>query len=218
MRLSLLQPKIIRGDIEYNIKAVQRLIDKSKGDLLILPEYVLTGSLVLDSDADIRDWVLRCTKAKAGISLPESRHLLINSLAEFDSRVYNCCELLPGGELQFKLYPDQTELDAGILPGNEQKVFEVSDKRFKVVICFDLRHIERISTDNLDFLLFLYHFTENNLTRVMQEVRNISKTRGLRVLVSSLVSDQNIGYSSFVEGDVVVSLPLQEGILEVEIE
>jgi hypothetical protein len=37
------------------------------------------------------------------------------------------------------------------------------------------------------------------------------------VLVSSLVSDKNSGFSSFVEGDVVVSLSGREGILEVEI-
>ena len=49
-------------------------------------------------------------------------------------------------------------------------------------------------------------------------VKNLSKARELRVLVSSLVSDKNIGFSSFVDGARVVSLPRQEGILEVEIE
>jgi len=218
MWLSLLQPRIIRGNIEHNLKVIQRLVYESKGDLLILPEYALTGSLVLDSQADVRDWALRSAKAKTFINIPEDKHLLINTLAEFDGKLYNCCELLPKGEFYCKLFPDQTELDTGILPGTEQKIFELSDKRFKVLICFDLTHIDKIPTDNLDFLLFIYHFTDNNFNRVMQEVKSVSKARGLRVLVSSLVSDKNSGFSSFVDGDVVVSLPRQEGILEVEIE
>jgi len=218
MRLSLLQPRIIRGDIEHNLKVIQRLVDESKGDLLVLPEYALTGSLVLDLEADVHDWVLRSANAKALINVPKCKHLLINTLAEFDGKLRNCCELLPLGELQFKLFPDQTELDAGILPGDEQKIFELLDKRFKVVICFDLPHIDKIPTDNLDFILFIYHFTDSNFSRVMQEVKSVSNARKLRVLVSSLVCDKNIGFSSFVDGDVVVSLSRREGILEVEIQ
>jgi predicted amidohydrolase len=218
MRLSLLQPHIIRGNIEHNLKVIQRLVDESKGNLLILPEYALTGSLVLDLDADVRDWVLRSAKAKAHINMPKGKHLLINTLAEFDGKLYNCCELLPAGDFYCKLFPDQTELDAGILPGTEQKVFELFGKRFKVVICYDLPHIDKIPTDNLDFLLFIYHFTEDNFSRVMQMVKEVSKARRVPVLASSLVSDKNNGFSSFVNGDVVVSLPREEGILEVEIE
>ena len=217
MRLSLLQPRIIRGDIEHNLAVIQRLVDRSKGNLLVLPEYALTGSLVLDLEADVHDWALRSAKAKALINVPKGKHLLINTLAEFDGKLRNCCELLPLGELQFKLFPNQTELDAGVLPGNEQKVFELFGKRFKVVICFDLPHIDKIPTDNLDFILFIYHFTDNNFSRVMQEAKSVSKARELRVLVSSLVSDKNIGFSSFVDGDVVVSLSRHEGILEIEI-
>jgi len=218
MRLSLLQPCIIRGNIKHNLKVIQRLVDESKGDLLVLPEYALTGSLVLDLEADVHDWALRSANAKALINVPKGKRLLINTLAEFDGKLRNCCELLPLGELQFKLFPDQTELDAGILPGKEQKIFELFDKRFKVVICFDLPHMDKIPTDNLDFILFIYHFTNNNFIRVMRVVKSVSKARELRVLVSSLVSDKNIGFSSFVDGDVVVSLPRQEGILEVEVE
>ena len=218
MRLSLLQPQIVRGDIEHNLTVIQRLIDESRGDLLVLPEYALTGSLVLDLEADAHDWARKSADAKSRLNVPNGKHLLINTLAEFDGKLRNCCELLPLGEFQFKLFPDQTELDAGILPGNEKKIFELCDKPFKVVICFDLPHIDKIPTDNLDFILFIYHFTDNNFTRVMQEVKSVSKARELRVLVSSLVSDKNIGFSSFVDGDVVVSLPRQEEILEVEIE
>jgi hypothetical protein len=39
----------------------------------------------------------------------------------------------------------------------------------------------------------------------------------MRVLASSIVSDMNNGCSSFVDGQVVVSLSNQEGILEIEI-
>jgi predicted amidohydrolase len=218
VRLSLLQPRIIRGDIEHNLKAVQILVNKSKGDLLILPEYVLTGSLVLDPGADLRDWALRSAEAKAHINITKGKHLLINTLTEFDGKLYNCSELLPTGEFCFKLFPDQTELDAGISPGTRQKVFELSGKRFKVLICYDLEHMDKIPTDNLDFLLFIYHFTQDNLPRVMQVVKKVSKMKELPLLASSLVSDRNNGFSSFVYGDVTVSLPEQEGILEVEIE
>jgi len=130
----------------------------------------------------------------------------------------NCCELLPTEESYCKLFPDQTELDAGILPGTQQKVFELGGKRFKIAICYDLAHMDKIPTGGLDFLLWIYHFTEDNSPRRIQMARDVSRSRGLPVLVSSLVSDKNNGFSSFVDGDVVVSLPRQEGILEVEIE
>ncbi|NVM35427.1 MAG: hypothetical protein HWN81_07515 [Candidatus Lokiarchaeota archaeon] len=52
MRISLLQPKIIRRNIFQNMKKIQHLVDISAGNLLVLPEYALTGSLVLDSEAD----------------------------------------------------------------------------------------------------------------------------------------------------------------------
>jgi predicted amidohydrolase len=218
MRVSLLQPEIIRGSIEHNLKAVQRLVDKSKGELLVLPEYALTGSLVLDLGADVREWALRSAEAKARLSIPDGKYLLINTLTEFDGKLYNCCELLPTAACYCKLFPDQTELNAGIQPGTEQKVFELLGKRFKVLICYDLPHVDKIPTDNLDFLLFVYHFTEENFPRVIGAVKEVSRTRGLRVLASSLVSDKNNGFSSYVDGDVVVSLATHEGILEVEIE
>ena len=218
MRLSLLQPAIIRGDIEHNLGAVQRLIDESQGELLVLPEYVLTGSLVLDKEADVREWVLESARARDRLRIPDGKYVLINTLAEIDGKLCNCCQLLPTGECYCKLFPDETELNAGIQPGSEQKVFELCGKRFKAVICYDLPHVDRIPTDNLDFLVFIYHFTEENLARVMGLVKQVSRTRSLRVLASSLVSDRNNGCSSYVDGDVVVSLPSREGILEVEIE
>ncbi len=43
MRLSLLQPWIIRGNIEHNLEVIQRLVNESKGELLVLAEYALKG-------------------------------------------------------------------------------------------------------------------------------------------------------------------------------
>jgi len=217
MKMSLLQPRIIRGDIEHNLEVVQRLADEARGDLLVLPEYVLTGSLVLDLRADARDWARRSADAKRRISVPSSKYLLVNTLVEIDDTLRNCCELLPTGEFQFKLFPDEAEQNAGILPGTEQKIFELLGKSFKAVICSDIRHMNKIPTDGLDFLAFIYHFTDNNFPGVMSSARNVSKERKLPVLVSSLVSDRNNGFSSFVNSDVVVSLSKLEGILEIEI-
>lgn len=219
MRLSLLQPEIVRGNIERNATVIQRLIDQSYGELLVLPEYALTGSLTLDAGADVWDWTRRSNRAKAGLKVPEGKYLLINTLDEADEgKLYNCCELLPSQECQYKLFPDQTEQDAGIIPGIVQQVFLVDNTRFQAVICTDLRHAEEILTHSLDFILFIFHFTADNITQAMQDLKAISKARNLRIFVSSLVSDQNIGLSSFIHKDIVVSLPRKEGILEVEIE
>jgi predicted amidohydrolase len=217
MRISLLQPHIVRGDIVYNRHVIQRLAEASQGDLLVLPEYALTGSLVLDRGADVWEWARASADAKALFRLPEGKCLLVNALTEFDGQLYNCCDLLPTRQRYCKLFPDQTERDAGIVPGTEQKVFELLCRRFKAVVCFDLPHMDQIPTQGLDFLLFIYHFTRENLSRVLPLVRDVSRARGLPVLASSLVSDKNDGFSSYVNGDVVVSLPRQEGILEVEI-
>ena len=82
MRVSLLQPEIIRGNIEHNLKAVQSLIDKSKGELLVLPEYALTGSLVLDLNADVHEWARNSAQAETRLSIPSGNCLLINTLIE----------------------------------------------------------------------------------------------------------------------------------------
>lgn len=218
MRVSLLQPEIVRGDIEGNLRVVQGLVDRAKGDLLVLPEYVLTGSLVLDLGSDVHDWSRRAAQAITRLRIPDGKYLLINSLVEIKGRLYNCCDLLPTEKRYCKLFPDQTELSAGIQPGTEQEEFELLDKRFRILICYDFAHIDKIPTDNLDFLLFIYHFTESNFSRITEELKEVSRMKELRVLASSLVSDKNNGFSSFVEGDVIVSLSDQQGILEIEIE
>jgi hypothetical protein len=138
-------------------------------------------------------------------------------LVELNGHLHNCCELLPDGQVQYKLFPDEAELKAGVLPETDQKVFDLSQKRFKVVICSDIRQMDKITTEDLDFLAFIYHFTESNFPRVMPLVKSVSKKRKIPILVSSLVSDQNSGFSSFVDEETVVSLPRHEGFLEIEI-
>ena len=215
MRLSLLQPEIHRGDIDYNTMAIQRLIDASEGDLLVLPEFALTGSLVLDPQADVAAWAERSAQAVAGLHLPPGKRLMINRLLHEDDALYNCCELLPSGQRQIKLHPDDLELEAGIRPGTDQTLFDLDGKRFKVIICTDLRHMDSVPSDSLDFALWIFHFTDHNMPRAMDDVRRVSRERGLSFFVSSLVSDQNVGRSAYINGDLVVALPEQEGILEV---
>jgi len=218
MQISLLQPEIHRGNIEHNVLAIQRLIDRSRGELLVLPEYALTGSLVLDINADVNEWARKNAQAEKQLRFPGGKYLLLNSLVELAQKLYNCCQLLPTAERYCKRFPDTTELQAGIQPGTEQKTFELWGKHFKFLICYDLPHIKEISTDNLDFLIFVYHFMESNFPRVINEVRDVSLDRKLPVLVSSLVSDMNNGFSSYVNGGAVISLSCQEGIMEVEVE
>ncbi|SCY96520.1 carbon-nitrogen hydrolase family protein [Alkaliphilus peptidifermentans] len=218
MKISVLQPKIIRGDIDYNGKVIQDLIRGSRGELLILPEYSLTGSLVLDVNADINSWVTKSNLAKSQLEIPKNKQVLINTLIKLDNHIYNVCELLPSNNIQFKLFPDEQELNAGITPGKEQKVFELSNKKFKTIICTDLRYINEISTDNLDFLFFIFHFTDHNFEKAMQDVKNISIERKIPIIISSLVSDKNIGFSSYVNQNTIVSLSGFEGIIEIEID
>lgn len=217
MKISVLQPKIIRGDIDYNTSAIQKLIDASGGNLLVLPEYALTGSLVLDTDANITEWVQKSKSAQSKLIIPEGKYLLLNSIQSIEGNLYNTSAMLPTNETQYKIYPDQPELDADIKPGNHQTIFNLNGKIFKVIICSDLKHIDAFPTDALDFILFIFHFTDNNFTKAMTEVKTISTTRNIPVIISSLVSDMNIGFSSYVQGDTTISLAGMEGVLEVEI-
>lgn len=116
-----------------------------------------------------------------------------------------------------KLYPDEAEQKAGILPGTQPKVFNLNGKRFSILIRFDLPHIERIPTTGLDFLLFIYHFTSRNLERVLGEAQEVARSRRLPVLVSSLVSDQNNGNSAFIHNGLAILLGGRARIMEVEL-
>lgn len=218
MKISLLQPCIRRGDIAHNRTQIQTLMEQADGELLVLPEYALTGSLTLEAAPSPHAWAEACAREKALLSIPPGKFLLLNSLVAFEDGLRNCCELLPGKEHYCKLYPDETEQKAGILPGMHPKVFTLSGKRFSALICFDLPHIEHIPTVELDFLLFIYHFTARNLERVLGEAQEVARSRRLPVLVSSLVSDQNDGNSAFIRNGLTILLGEQPGIMEVELD
>lgn len=190
---------------------------RSIGDLLILPEYALTGSLVPDKEANVHDWAVRCREAKTQIHIVEGKHLLINTLEEINGQLRNCRELLPEREFQFKLFPDETELNHCVVAGTEQKIFSLMDRRFKTIICSDIRRVDEISTEDLDFVVFVYHFTEENYRRVISEAKNVAKERNLPILASSWVSDKNNGFSSYIDAEKIISLPAVEGILEIEL-
>lgn len=190
---------------------------RSIGDLLVLPEYALTGSLVLDKEANVHDWDARCREARTQIHLVDGKHLLINTLEEINGQLRNCCELLPEREFQFKLSPDETELDHCVVAGTEQEIFSLTNRRFKTIICSDIRRIDEISTEDLDFVVYVYHFTEENCRRVISEAKNVAKERNLPILASSLVSDKNNGFTSYIDAEKTISLPVVEGILEIEL-
>lgn len=216
MKVSLLQPEIIRGNINYNSKKVQELVDQSSGDLLVLPEYVFTGSLVLNEQADLEKWCNDIQHAKEKIIIPNGKILMFNSLVKLDGKKYNCCQLLPTTKKQIKVYPDQTERNRGIVPGQRHDVFNLHDKKFKILICSDLKYWKLIETAGLDFMIWVYHFTAENYQKRIAELRNFIRERKIPVLVSSLVSDQNSGNSLYIEDDKIVALSRHEGILEVE--
>lgn len=218
MKISLLQPQIQRGEVAYNRAQIQTLIDQARGDLLVLPEYALTGSLTLEAAPSPSAWAESCAGEKAVLSIPRGKFLLLNSLVSFQDGLRNCCELLPGREYYCKLYPDDTERKAGILPGTQTKVFTLGGKRFSVLICFDLPHIEHIPTAGLDFLIFVYHFTPQNLKRVLNEAQKAARQRRIPMLISSLISDQNNGNSAFIRNGLTILLGEQPGIMEVELE
>lgn len=218
MKISLLQPHIQRGEIAHNRAQIQTLIEQAQGELLVLPEYALTGSLTLETSPNPRAWAEACALEKALFNIPPGKFLLLNSLVSFPDGLRNCCELLPGKEYYCKLYPDEAEQKASILPGAQPKVFNLGGKRFSVLICFDLPNIKNIPTDGLDFLLFIYHFTARNLERVLGEAQQAARSRRLPVLVSSLVSDQNNGNSAFIRNGLTILLGERAGILEAAIE
>jgi predicted amidohydrolase len=160
VKISILQPEIERGNIQKNVAIIQRLINTADGDLLILAEYALTGSLVLDENANIQKWATESELAKQELSVPENKKLLINSLIIKDKRIYNACTLLPGDEvMQIKTIPDKTETNAGICAGSGHCIVQFNGKKIIIVICSDFVGIDKISTSGADMLLYIYHFT-----------------------------------------------------------
>lgn len=217
MKVTLLQPSIQRGNINNNKKIIQKLIHNAQGELLILPEYALTGSLVLDPEADLLGWTSRIEEAISSLHIPSGKEIQLNYLENKDDLLYNCNVALPSGKKQFKLYPDPVELERGIQAGLEEQTFTFGSSKYKVIICTDMRYIHDFNLDGLDFIIFVYHCTAERLDTVLSDMKEISTQYNLPILLSSLVSDKNIGYSSYIYKSTIVSLPNQEGLLEIEL-
>ncbi|MBK1813816.1 hypothetical protein JHL18_24665 [Clostridium sp. YIM B02505] len=217
MKISLLQPKIEKGNIRNNIAHVQELIEKSKGELLILPEYAFTGSLNSESNVDIDEWITYGDVAKKNLKIPAGKLLLTNSLVKINEEVYNCCEFLPDDKKQIKVFPDSTEEIHGIKAGKEHQTFEMFNKKFKIFICMDFKHWKSIETNDLDFILFIYHFTSENYEKRIEELKEFVRERKIPVLASSIVSDNNNGFSTYINESTIISLSELEGILEIEL-
>jgi len=217
MKISLLQPEIIRGNIYHNVKKIQHLINNSSGELLILPEYALTGSLVLDSEANIHQWSENAINAKNDLKIPKNKVLILNTLKKENDNLYNICELLPTNKYQIKVYPDDTEKAYGIIPGKSHEIFNLFGKKFKILICMDFKYVEEIPTDKVDFFVWIYHFTKENYPRMLTLLKDFVKKRAIPVLASSLISDKNCGFSTFIDTNKVISLSNFEGLLEIEL-
>lgn len=218
MRISVLQPNIERGNILKNAATIQRLINKASGEILVLGEYALTGSLVLEKEVDIQKWVTESEIAMSRLSIPDGKRLLINSLINKDNKINNACAMLPSNRItQIKNYLDKIEVEAGIYPGSEVPILQINDKKIIIVICSDLKEIDKIQTASADFIIFIFHFTLNNYEIVRDELISISKARKIPIIAVSLVSDKNCGHSCYIYESTIISLGNEEGILEVTI-
>lgn len=217
LKISVLQPFIKRGDIKYNYERIQRLIFEAGGELLLLPEYAFTGSIVLEENVDLSTWINETKKAIEDLKLPQHKYLLLNYVTKLENGIYNCCKLYPTSAKQCKQYPDRYEIECGIRHCYEEQIFTIGKDAFKVIICSDMRHIDTFNLANIKFIVFVYHFTEESLNRVISDLKVVSKKYDIPIIVSSLVSDKNIGYSSYINQQTIVSLPSKEGILEIEI-
>lgn len=216
VRISILQPEIERGNIQKNIAIIQRLMNNANGNLLILAEYALTGSLVLDENANIQEWAADSEIAVQELSVPKDKSLLINSLIVKDKKIYNACTLLPSNEIiQIKTIPDKTETNAGICAGNGNSIVQLDGKKIIIVICSDIAGIDKISTSGADIMLFIYHFTPENYKNRLADVVRVSKERNIPIITASLTSDKNYGHSCYVCGSTVIALGNHEGILEI---
>jgi predicted amidohydrolase len=215
MRVSLLQPDILNGEIEHNLATIQRLVDSAEGDLIVLPEYALTGTAGLGRGVNIRDWARRSAVAKRLLAVPDGKIVLINTLVETAGGIRNCTELLPTGRRQPKLTLNDAERAVGIVPGTGQQTFDLFGQRFKIMACATLEAADAFALEGLDFAVWVFHFTNDNYARAMADVKRVSEANDLRIFVSSLVNDRSIGLSAYVDGQVQLVLPRREGILEV---
>lgn len=217
MKISVLQPNIIRGNIEHNMNVINRLLQDCEGNFAVLAEYAITGSLVLDEHASAQKWAKECETALKSLVIPEGKVLLVNHLINDDGNLYNQSTLPPAGNIQRKCFPDPKEVSAGISPGKDFSLFSFEGKKYKVIICTDLRNMSSLSTEGADFAFFIFHFTMNNQTDAFERIRNLSINRKLPIIVASLCSDKNCGHSMYVNGTTTVSLGNTQSILEINI-
>lgn len=143
-----------------------------------MPEYAFTVSLTLDCEADINNWILEIDLAKKKLKIPEGKLLLVNSIVKIDDDIYNCCEFLPTKMRQIKVYPDDTEKMRGIKTGKEHGIFNMFNKKFKVLICMVLKYWASMETKDVDFIIFVYHFTKENYEI---RIRELKKQRTERI-------------------------------------
>ena len=175
------------------------------------------GSLVLDKKANIQEWCEKSDIAKQKINIPNNKILVINLLKKQKNNLYNICELLPTDKYQIKVYPDDTEKSRGIIPGKFHKTFDLFGKKFKILICMDFKFINDIPSENLDFFIWIYHFTQENYLRMIAMLKECVKKLNIPILASSLVSDENFGHSTYIDNNKIISLSNFEGLLEIEL-
>ncbi|HOA24090.1 MAG: hypothetical protein WBH90_02105 [Aggregatilineales bacterium] len=215
MRLSFLQPEIIPGDAEHNVRAVQHLIDEAEGDLLVLPEYVLTGPPT--PGMDVAAWAAYGASVRSALNVPPGKAVLINTLVERGGEVVNCCELLDTGQQQAKLYLTDAERAAGISAGHEQHVFSFGERQFAVCICERLMADRLAPAEQIDFALWISHFDRAALPDALASAREVSEARGVRVFMSALLTDEHVGVSAYVDGKLQLAVPRRRSIMEVVI-
>lgn len=217
MKISLLQPKIIRKNVDHNLQALQKLINESAGDLLITAEYVLTGSLIADDEAQIDDYILSHAMINSKLSIPNNKMLLVNALIREDSSVYNQSFSIPEGIKKNKAFLDETEMRHQIIAGTKDVVFEHKNKKFVVLICVDMKYANAFDYSNCDFVIWQYHFTEAGYESKIMDAKRLSEVINKPILITSLVSDINNGKSAYINKGEIIELDNEEGILEIEI-
>lgn len=215
MRLSLLQPEIRPGDVEHNVRAAQQLIDEAEGDLLVLPEYALTGPP--PAGEDIAAWAERGAAACEALTLPVGKALLVNCIRQHRGGFANRCELLGTGQQQVKLHLTAAEREAGMIAGDERRVFSYQGRRFAVFTSSRLEAAQLDAADDLDFVLWLTHFERAALSDALARGRDVSAACGLRIFMNTLLVDEWVSLSAYVDGYLQLAVPRRLSIMEVAI-
>jgi len=192
------------------------MINLCTGSLIVTAEYILTGSIVLSDERNIEDYIVNQDVLDRRLIIPANKKLLINHLNNENGQITNCASLLPGNIVQEKLFPDETEIQLGIRPGKESILFMEYGKKFRTLICMDMKYAKKIDISELDFLIWMYHFTESNYENKMDEALKFSKENRIDIIISSLITDKNNGHSSYIKNGKINKSILDEGILEID--